>query len=457
MKDISAIVAAQRQYFQSQATKPLPFRIEALRTLEKGILEREEEIEAALKDDLNKAPQEVYMTETGIVLSELRHAIKHLHTWAKMRRVRTPLANFPAKSVILAEPYGVALIMSPWNYPLQLTLTPLIGAIAAGNCATVKPSAYAPATSALISDLLAACFEPEYIAVIEGGRKENSHLLQERFDYVFFTGSPTVGKLVMSAAAEHLTPLTLELGGKSPCIVHKSANIPLAARRIAFGKFLNAGQTCVAPDYLLLHDEIKTPFLAEFKRAIGDFFGEEALANGEYPRIVNEKHYERLCGLMEGESIFIGGASDSEQLRIAPTVLDEVDLDAPVMGEEIFGPILPLRSFSDIAEAIDIVHRYPKPLACYLFAEDQSLVEEVLGTVSFGGGCVNDTIVHLASTDLPFGGVGESGLGSYHGKASFDTFTHYKSVLKRGTRMDPPMRYHPYDDKKMRLIKRFLK
>ena len=453
--EIQAIVQRQREYFASGATKPVERRLEMLRRLEETIRLREDDINAALKADLNKPAMESYMTETGMVLSEIAFLRKHTAAWAKPTRVPTPMAQFPARSFILKEPYGVALIMSPWNYPVQLTLEPLAGAIAAGNCAVVKPSAYTPRTSHILAELIAAVFPPEYVTVVEGGRAENSALLEEKFDYIFFTGSVSVGKLVMEKAARHLTPVSLELGGKSPVLIDETANIPLTARRVAFGKCLNAGQTCVAPDYVLIHRSVKEAFLSEYRKAVASFF-----PGGDYsdmPVIVNDKHFQRLMGLMEGETAALGGVADPQRRFIPPTVLDEVGWDAPVMQEEIFGPILPVLTYTDLQEAMDAVAKRPKPLALYLFTRSAAVERRVLGRLSFGGGCVNDTIIHLATSRMGFGGVGNSGMGSYHGKRSFMTFSHEKSIVKKSTLLDLPMRYHPYTKTRERLVRMFLK
>ena len=411
--DIHALVEAQHKYYQSGATRPVEFRIEALRKLQRAIRANEKLLADALKQDLNKSETESYMCETGMVLEELSYHIKHVAKWTKNRRVKTPLAQFSAKSYISPEPYGVALIVSPWNYP------------------------------------------PEYIAAVEGGRAENQALFEEKFDYIFFTGSVEVGKTVMQAAAKHLTPVTLELGGKSPAIVDERADIKLAARRIAFGKVLNAGQTCVEPDYLLIHRSIKEAFVSEYQDALEQFF-----PNGDMRDMVNiisEKHYNRVKGLIQGESIALGGTFDDERRFIAPTLLDDVSPDAPIMQQEIFGPVLPMLCFDTLSEVISFVNSRPKPLAFYLFTADKAAERRLLDSCSFGGGCVNDTIIHLASSALPFGGVGESGMGSYHGKKSFDTFTHERSVVHKSTKIDLPMRYFPYSKKKLRIIKMFMK
>ncbi len=453
--DFSELVARQRAYFESGATRGADFRLQALEKLRAALIRNEGAIFDALKADLNKAPMESYMCENGLVLEEIRFHQKHLRRWMKKRRVRTPLAQFHARSFIAPEPYGVALILSPWNYPIQLCLSPLVGAISGGNCAVVKPSAYAPQTSAATARLLGETFPPEYIAVVEGGRVQNSALLEEKFDYIFFTGSVAVGKVVMEAAAKHLTPVTLELGGKSPAIVDETANLKLAARRIAFGKVLNAGQTCVEPDYLLVHKSVKQPFIEAFRAALKEFF-----PTGDYadmPTIITEKHYRRLRGLLEGQKVILGGGCDDARRFIEPTLLDDVSPDAPIMQEEIFGPILPVLTYASLDEAIAFVRARPRPLAFYIFTASKETEKRLLDTCSFGGGCVNDTIIHLATSHMPFGGVGDSGMGSYHGKKSFDTFTHERSIVKKSTWLDLPMRYHPYGEKKLALIRKFMK
>lgn len=453
--EIQELAAQQRTYFNTGATRTAAFRRQALERLRAALLEHEEELNVALLADLNKAPAESYFTETGMVLEELRFQLKHFEKWARPRRVTTPLAQFPSRGKLLPEPYGCVLIMAPWNYPVQLCLIPLVGAIAAGNCAVVKPSAYAPASSAAIAKLLGEIFPPEFVAVVEGGRAENQALLEQKFDYIFFTGSPAVGREVMAAGAKNLTPVTLELGGKSPVIVDSTADIPLAARRIAFGKVLNAGQTCVAPDYLLLHRSVKDAFVREYRRALEEFF-----PGGDYeelPCIVNDKHFRRASCLLAEQRVLIGGETDATRRFIAPTLLDETDPAAPVMQEEIFAPILPMLCWQEREEVVRFVQSRPKPLALYLFTRDKEMEGAVFDQCSFGGGCLNDTIVHLACSGLPFGGVGNSGMGSYHGKQSFDTFTHYRSVLKKANWLDLPMRYHPYSGEKLRWIKRFLK
>ena len=452
---IEDIVRNQREYYLTGATRPLDFRLDALRKLQQAVREYESKISDALLRDLNKQPFESYMAEIGMVLDEVRFHLRHLPRWSRDKRVPTPLAQFHAVSFLSPEPYGVALIMSPWNYPILLCLDPLIGAISAGNCAVVKPSAYTPATSAVIAEMLQATFPAEYITVVQGGREENTALLEQKFDYIFFTGSISVGKVVMQAAAKNLTPVTLELGGKSPAIVDASADLKLAARRIAFGKLLNGGQTCVAPDYVLVEENARDRLIQYFREVLAESF-----PNGDYSdhvRIVNEKHYEEKKALLHGQKIAFGGEFDDERHTLEPTALIDVDPDSPVMQEEIFGPILPVLTWKNLDEAIDFVRSRPKPLALYLFTGQKEVERRVLDTCSLGGGCINDTVIHLASSHLSFGGVGLSGMGSYHGKKSFDTFTHYRSIVRKSTWVDLPFRYFPYTEKKAGVIRWFLK
>ena len=452
--DIKTIVERQQEYFLSGATRGYAFRLEALKKLQKAVRNYEERISDALLKDLGKQPFESYMTEIGMVLDEARYHIRNLQGWMRNKRVPTPLAQFHAVSFLSPEPYGVALIMSPWNYPILLCLDPLIGAISAGNCAVVKPSAYTPATSQVIADLIAEIYSPEYVSVVQGGRQENTALLEQKFDNIFFTGSIAVGKVVMEAAAKHLTPVTLELGGKSPAIVDSTADLKLAAKRIAFGKLLNGGQTCVAPDYVLVEESVRDALIQNFREVLAEKF-----PNGDYAdhvHIVNEKHYQEKKALLEGQTIAFGGVFNDEQHTLEPTVLTDVDPESAVMQEEIFGPILPVLTWTKLDEAIVFVRSRPKPLALYLFTQDRAVEERILGTCSFGGGCINDTVIHLATPHLGFGGVGQSGMGSYHGKHSFDTFTHYRGIVRKSTWLDLPFRYFPYTQKKFGMIRRFL-
>lgn len=455
--DIKDLVQTQRAFFQSGATLPVGFRVEALKKLYNAVKESEKDICAALHSDLGKSEMESYMCEVGMALSEIRHNIKHVKKWAKGKKVRTPLAQFPSKSYQKPSPYGNALVMSPWNYPFLLTIDPIANAIAAGNTVIVKPSAYAPATSDVVEKLLSGIYPKEYIAVVTGGRKENAALLDEKFDIVFFTGSQAVGKEVLRKCAEHLTPAVLELGGKSPCVVDETAKIPLAAKRIVFGKFLNCGQTCVAPDYILCHSKVKGELLAEIGKQIRLQFGENPLENPAYGKIINEKHFERLLGLIEKEKIVYGGGMSALKQKIEPTVLQDVTWDDAVMQEEIFGPILPVLTFESFDEIYSILKSKEKPLAFYLFTENKRRAKETVEKFAFGGGCVNDTIIHLATSEMGFGGVGESGMGAYHGKTGFDAFSHHKSIVKKSTKIDLPMRYQPYKKSKEKLIRKFLK
>lgn len=454
---IEEIVKKQRMYFAEGRTLAVGQRMEALKKLEQGILNCEQELYAALKKDLGKSRAESYMCEVGLTLSELRFAKKHVQKWSREKRVSTPLAQFHARSFIVQEPYGVVLVMSPWNYPVLLTLEPLIGALAAGNCCVLKPSAYSPATSAVMKKMIADVFPEEYVTVIEGGREENQNLLSQKFDYIFFTGGVQVGKMVMEKAAANLTPVTLELGGKSPCIIDKSANLKLTAKRLAFGKYLNCGQTCVAPDYVLVHEAVKEEFLKLLKSEIRAMYGEDPLKNPDYGKMINRKHFARVLGLMKEEKLILGGENDTASLRIAPAVMDQVTEDDAVMQEEIFGPLLPVLTVGSMEEAIAFVNRRPKPLALYLFTENRETEKNVLEYTSFGGGCINDTIIHLATSQMGFGGVGNSGMGSYHGKKSFETFSHEKSIVKKYTWMDLPMRYQPYTGWKEKLVRMFVK
>ena len=453
--DIHEIVESEKHFFRTGVTRGVDFRIDMLKKFRKAIIENDELISAALKADLNKQPFESYMCETGLLLEEINFHIKRLKKWSKTRRVKSGIGQLPGKSYICPEPYGVVLIMAPWNYPVQLCLMPLVGAISAGNCAVVKPSAYAPESSRVISKLIESAFPTGFVTAVEGGRDANKALLDEPFDYIFFTGSVAVGKTVMEAAAKRLTPVTLELGGKSPIIVDETANLPLAARRIAFGKVLNAGQTCVAPDYLMIEKSVEAPFIEEYKKALADFFPDGDMSG--MVRIINDKHFERVCNILDNSgSIAIGGARDAETRFIEPAVLTGVPIDSPAMQQEIFGPVLPVLPYEKLDDCIDFIRSRPKPLALYIFSENKMNQEKVLNSCSFGGGCINDTVIHLASSHMSFGGVGESGMGSYHGKKSFDTFTHYRSVLKQG-KLDVKLRYFPYKSGKEKITRMILK
>lgn len=451
------LMKSHREFVEKKIAYDMKYRKTALEKLREAILFYEKEICEALKTDLGKCAAESYMCEVGLTLNELSYVEKHLLRFAKPKKVSTSLANFPAKSYIYQEPYGVVLIMSPWNYPFLLCMEPLVGAIAAGNSVVLKPSNYSPATSSMIKKIVERVFEKGHVSVIEGGRAENAALLEQKFDYIFFTGGAAVGRYVMEKAAANLTPVSLELGGKSPCIIERSADLKLAARRIANGKYLNCGQTCVAPDYILIDKAVKEEFLSYFKESILQMFGENALENPNYGKIINEKHFHRLLGLLEPDKVICGGQSDESILKIQPTVMENITGESPVMQEEIFGPIMPILTYNKWEEVREFIEKRPKPLAGYLFTTDKSKEEDFLRNISFGGGCINDVVMHLVSETLPFGGVGESGMGNYHGKKSFQTFSHEKSVLKKSNWLDIPLRYQPYGDKDVKLVKSILK
>ena len=457
-QEIQALLEKQRKFYRSGATIPVEFRIAQLKKLYAAVVKYRDEINDALKTDLGKSYYEGFMCESGLVLTEISYMIRHTPRFAKRKTVHTPLSQFPSHSYRQPVPYGNTLIMSPWNYPFLLTMEPLTDAIAAGNTVIVKPSAYSPATGAIVSKIIGECFDPEYVAAVTGGRAENQALLDQKFDFVFFTGSQAVGKEVLRHTAEHLTPAVLELGGKSPCIVDSTAKIPLAAKRIVFGKFLNCGQTCVAPDYILCHKAVKDQLVEAIRRQITAQYGTNPLDNPDYGKIINAKHFERILGLIQPKKVAVGGGCDPDALRIEPTVLDDVTWDDPVMQEEIFGPVLPVLTFEDFGELYPILAAKDKPLAFYLFSENKSRIDDTMKRFPFGGGCVNDTIIHLATSEMGFGGVGESGMGSYHGKTGFDAFSHIKSVVDKKTWMDLPMRYQPYNrDLYGKLLRFFLK
>ncbi len=457
-QEIAALLERQRAYFRSGVTIPVKFRVEQLKKLYATVRKYQDEINDALTADLGKSHYEGFMCESGLVLTEISYMIRHTRRFAKRKTVATPLAQFHSHSYKQPVPYGNVLIMSPWNYPFLLTLDPLADAIAAGNTAIVKPSAYSPATSRIVEKIIGECFAPEYVAVVTGGRAENTALLDQKFDFVFFTGSQAVGKEVLRHTAEHLTPAILELGGKSPCIVDAGANIKLAAKRIVFGKYLNCGQTCVAPDYILCERSIKDEFVRAVVSEIGKQYGEDPLAGKDYGKIINEKHFSRLCGLIDEEKVVIGGRTNPATCQISPTVMDNVTYDDAVMGEEIFGPIMPILTFDDFDAVVDDLKTKDKPLALYLFTSNKKHVKRVTSELSYGGGCINDVVIHLATSAMGFGGVGESGMGSYHGKAGFDAFSHEKSIVDKKTWLDLPMRYQPYTSKLYeKLLHMFLK
>ena len=445
--EIKGLLEKQQAYYKSGGTIPVAFRIEQLKRLYATVKKYETEIHDALTSDLGKSHFEGFMCESGLALSEISHMIRHTKKYAKRKMVHTPLSQFASKSFKQPVPYGNTLIMSPWNYPFLLTIDPLADAIAAGNTAIVKPSAYSPATSKIIEKIIGECFASEYVAVVTGGRAENQTLLDQKFDFVFFTGSQAVGKEVLRHTAEHLTPAVLELGGKSPCIVDASANMKLAAKRIVFGKYLNCGQTCVAPDYILCESSVKDAFVAEVVKQIRLQYGENPLENKDYGKIINEKHFLRLCGLIDQNKVVLGGETNADTCQIAPTVMDNVTYDDAVMGEEIFGPIMPILTFDDFDTVVEELKDKDKPLALYLFSSNRNHIRRVTTELSYGGGCINDVVIHLATSEMGFGGVGESGMGAYHGRDGFDTFSHYKSIVDKKTWMDLPMRYQPYKSK----------
>lgn len=441
MEAIKRTIENQRAFFATEKTKSVEFRIKQLERLAHGLLQYEQKIMHALKQDLNKSAFESFLTEFGMLLEDIRYVKRKLRSWVRPERVPTPMTLFGAKSRIYSEPYGVVLIISPWNYPMYLAFGPLIGAIAAGNCAIIKPSEFVPTVSAVLNEMITDLFPKEYIAVIKGDAKTSQAILEEKFDYIFFTGSTHIGKSVMAQAAKHLTPVTLELGGKSPCIVDETANVRLAAKRITWGKCLNAGQTCIAPDYLLVHERVKDELIHEMKATIAELYTEDPLTNENWPYIVNERHFDRILRLMENEKVIVGGKSNRASRSIEPTLLDDISWENPIMQEEIFGPVLPVITYTQLDDVITNIKARPKPLALYLFSENKTNRDKVLQSISFGGGCINDTIFHLATPHLPFGGVGDSGMGAYHGRASFDLFSHKKSILKQTTRFDLPVRY----------------
>ncbi|MBD2500838.1 aldehyde dehydrogenase [Anabaena azotica] len=453
--EVTQIIEKQRNFFASGQTKDVNFRLEQLHKLKQLVTENEQPITQALKADLNKSEFEAYLSEISVV-QEINYAIKNVKKWAKPKKADVPLDFFSYSGKIYPEPLGLVLIISPWNYPFSLIISPLVGAIAAGNCAIIKPSELAPHTSSLVAELVPQYFQSEYIAVVEGGVETSQELLAQKFDHIFFTGGTAIGKIVMEAAAKHLTPVTLELGGKSPCIVDTDINLEHTARRITWGKFMNAGQTCIAPDYLLVDQNIKKDLIAALQKTIKELYGENPAQSPDYGRIISHRHFERLTKFLNNGKIIVGGETNYEEKYIAPTILDDVALSDPVMQEEIFGPILPVIEYTDIKDAIALINSQSKPLALYLFTQNQNLQKRILQETSSGGVCLNDTIMQVGVSSLPFGGVGDSGMGNYHGKASFDTFSHYKSVLKNSFWFDLNWRYAPYKDK-LSLLKRIIK
>lgn len=457
-EDIGQMIHDHKQFFYSGRTSDLSFRLDQLRKLKEAIQRYEPQIVSALYQDLRKSEFESYETEIGLTLESIRYTMKHLKRWMKRQKVKTPLYLHPSKSYIMKEPYGTALIIGPFNYPYQLVIEPLIGAIAAGNCAVLKPSESTPTVSAVIRAMVSETFDEHYITVIEGDKETTSALIHAPFDYIFFTGSVPVGKIVMEAAAHNLVPVTLELGGKSPVIVDRTANLDIAAKRIIWGKLLNTGQTCVAPDYVLVHTDIKEALISKMKEMIIRFYGSDALESPDYGQIVNENQFDRLVSIIESDqaNLLYGGRSVREKLYIEPTLLEAVSWNDAAMSDEIFGPILPIMEYRTLDEAIQLINDQPKPLALYLFTANKDVENQVLSRTSFGGGCINDTISHAASAHLPFGGVGNSGMSGYHGKHSFDIFSHRKSILKKSTKIDIGLVYPPYLNK-MKWLRKILK
>ena len=454
--DIPKLVSAQKQFFTSQQTKDISFRKNALRKLQSELFKREADIVQALFNDFKKSEYEAIMTETSIVYSELKMAIKNIEKWNKPKKVLPSMLNFPSSAKIYSEPYGTVLIIAPWNYPFQLAISPLIGAIAAGNTIVLKPSELTPHTSTIVKEIIEAVFDERHVAVVEGGVPVAQELLTLRWDYIFFTGSVNVGRIVAKAAAEFITPVTLELGGKSPCIVDDSASIKLAAKRIVWGKFINGGQTCIAPDYILIHKSQKDAFVDAMKAEITSAYGDDPEQSSDFPRIVNTRNFERLAIMLENEKILIGGKTNKDDCYIAPTLIDEPSLDSEVMKGEIFGPILPIISYETEEDIASVIGKYDKPLAFYIFSNKNAFAKKLIHQYSFGGGTINDTTVHFANHRLPFGGVGESGIGGYHGKQTFDTFSHKKGIVSRGTWLDVPTRYAPYKGK-LKQLKNLMK
>lgn len=448
---------SQKEFFRSGKTRDISFRIECLKNLKQAVAAHEQEILEAVYKDLHKDPIDGYSTEIAGFYAEVKYALKNISSWAQIESVETPVYMLPSKSYLQKEPYGVTLIISPWNYPFQLLMMPLIGAVAAGNTALLKPSELSAHTSTVLEKIINNAFPQEYLHVVQGGVEETQALIALPVDYIFFTGSVSVGKIVMAAAARNLTPLTLELGGKSPTIVHEDANLVTAAHRISWGKFLNAGQTCVAPDYVLVHQSKRDAFIEELIKVIQKYYGEDASRHKRYCRIINDRHFRRLTGLLDSQKIIHGGGSNAEDRYIEPTILSPVDWDDPIMGDEIFGPILPVLTYSALDDIIHKINERPKPLALYLFSDDESVQKRITEEISFGGGAINNTIMHVVSHFLPFGGIGFSGMGKYHGKYSFDTFSHYKSILKSSSIVDPVKLAEPNKGRIVNILEKIMK
>lgn len=454
---IERVVQQQRAFFATGSTIDVDFRIAALKRLRCAIEHNQRAIEDALYADLRKSAYESYLSEIGLSLAEIDYQIKHVRGWARPHWVPSDLTNFCSSYRTIAEPYGCTLVMATWNYPVMLSIEPLAGAVAAGNCVILKPSDYAPATADILARVVAEAFEPSHVAVVQGGHVQNDALLNQRFDYVFYTGSRRVGSIVMEAASRWPTPVSLELGGKSPCVVAADADLDRAAARIAFGKFLNCGQTCVAPDYLLVDDSVLEAFVPKLVEQVATMYGVDAFANPDWGRIINEKHFTRISGLIDQDKVVYGGRTKAQTLQIEPTIMVGCTKDDAAMGEEIFGPVLPILTYRTVGEVEAFIKEREKPLACYLFTSDRSLERYFMRHVPYGGGCINDTVVHLATSRLPFGGVGASGIGAYHGRYSFNTFSHTKAILKKGLLIDVPLRYQPYTPQKFNLVRKFLK
>lgn len=456
--DVEQMIESQRAYYYTGATKPAEFRKAQLAQLKQSIKKYEPEVLEALRKDLGKSEFEAYSTEVGFVLDSITNMTKNLDEWMEPEPVKTPIYLQPAKSFVMREPYGSVLIIGPFNYPFQLIMEPLIGAMIGGNCAIVKPSETTPNVAAIIKTIIEDVFPPYYIRVVEGEREEVTALIHASFDYIFFTGSVNVGKVIMKAASERLTPITLELGGKSPAIVDQTANLDLAAKRIAWGKLMNTGQTCVAPDYICVHESVKEEFMKKLKKTIRNFYGKDAQTSPDYGRIVSAQHFDRLSAIIdqEQEQIVYGGQRDRDDLYMEPVILDNIHWDSPSMEDEIFGPILPVITYNDLPALLRQIRKLPKPLSAYLFSESERAIEFFLDELPFGGGCINDTVSHVGSSYLPFGGIGTSGVNSYHGKHSFETFTHAKSILKKSTKLSTNVLYPPYKQK-VKFVKTLMK
>ena len=447
-------IESQKKFFDSGKTRDGSFILSQLKILKKAIEENEKEILLSLKKDLGKSEFEAYETEVGIVLYELNHAIKNIEKWRRPKKVKNPIANFGSKSYIYSQPYGCCLIITPWNYPFQLAISPLIGSISAGNCSVIKMSEYSPYTSETIKNILNNYFSMDYIYVVDGDLDTSKYILDSDFDYIFFTGSPNVGKIVAQKAASKLIPVTLELGGKSPCILDSSANMDKAIKKIVWGKLINCGQTCVAPDYLIIERGLKDTFVEKFKFYVEAFYTETPIISNDYTKIITERHYDRLLSLIDGSKVVFGGGAERESLKIEPTLIDEVNVNDIIMNEEIFGPLLPILEYDNFSDIKSIVSNNKNPLALYVFSEDSTFINRIIDEISFGGGCVNDTIMHITNYNLPFGGIRGSGIGSYHGKKSFDTFSHKKSIMKSSSIIDMNFKYPPYSLKSYKLIKK---